>query len=298
MATSSRKQRGAGAKQQLSAAKPTTSGRPRCGLIMPISAIDNCTADHWIDVREILEASISEAGFDPQLVSDSDDSGIIQNRIIQNIYTDPILVCDVSGKNPNVMFELGMRLAFDRPTIIVKDEKTDYSFDTAPIEHLAYPRDLHYAQIVEFRKTLQDKVRGTYEKAMKDKDYTTFLKHFGTFSVAKLEAGTKKLEDYVLEEIQSLKSILLRRPLGSRDAQMSLFDGPSEPRENRSLYVRQLVDRVVRNPKFRRQMPGRVLVSFICDEGERTSNPAAFFTTRMEFESAVESRLLKLGLLH
>jgi hypothetical protein len=35
-----------------------------------------------------------------------------------------------------------MRLAFDRPTIIVKDDLTTYSFDTSPIEHLEYPRDL------------------------------------------------------------------------------------------------------------------------------------------------------------
>jgi hypothetical protein len=34
-------------------------------------------------------------------------------------------------KNPNVMFELGMRLAFDKPAIIIKDNRTNYSFDTA-----------------------------------------------------------------------------------------------------------------------------------------------------------------------
>jgi len=32
------------------------------------------------------------------------------------------------------MFELGLRLAFDKPAIIVKDDNTSYSFDTAPIE--------------------------------------------------------------------------------------------------------------------------------------------------------------------
>ncbi|WP_353118770.1 hypothetical protein [Myroides odoratus] len=55
---------------------------------------------------------------------------------MNNIYNDEIVVCDVSSKNPNVMFELGLRLAFDKPTIIIKDEKTGYSFDTGVIEHL------------------------------------------------------------------------------------------------------------------------------------------------------------------
>lgn len=67
----------------------------------------------------------------------------------------------MSCKNPNVMFELGMRLAFDKPTVVVMDDKTDFSFDTAPIEHLIYPRDLSYYRILEFRKKLSDKIAGT-----------------------------------------------------------------------------------------------------------------------------------------
>jgi hypothetical protein len=70
----------------------------------------------------------------------ADDIGVIQKRIVQNLYSSDVIVCDVSGKNPNVMFELGMRLAFDKPTLIVKDDKTDYSFDTGIIEHVPYPR--------------------------------------------------------------------------------------------------------------------------------------------------------------
>ena len=107
-----------------------------CGLVMPISAIDGMPESHWSEVFIILADAIEQAGFIPNLVSHADDTGIIQLRIIQNLYNNPIVVCDVSGKNPNVMFELGLRLAFDKPTVIVKDDKTSYSFDTAPIEHL------------------------------------------------------------------------------------------------------------------------------------------------------------------
>lgn len=75
------------------------------------------------------------------------------------MYENPIVVCDVSGKNPNVMFELGIRLAFDKPTIIIKDDKTSYSFDTSPIEHLEYPRDLRYNRIEDFKSKLTDKIK-------------------------------------------------------------------------------------------------------------------------------------------
>jgi hypothetical protein len=185
--------------------------KPYCGLIMPISMIDACNEQHWSDVREILEASIQSAGFEPRMVSDADEIGIIQQRIIRNVYDDPVLVCDVSGKNPNVMFELGMRLAFDKPTIIVKDDKTSYTFDTAPIEHLEYPRDLRFAKIVEFQESLTSKIVATHKKAQTDRNYTTFLKNFGSFSVAKLESKTLDRDDYLLEELRTLKSLVLRQ---------------------------------------------------------------------------------------
>lgn len=68
------------------------------------------------------------------------------------------------------MFELGIRLTFDKPTVVVKDEETDYSFDTSPIEHAPYPSSLHYHEIVRFKKRLADKIIAT-QKAAKDPKY-------------------------------------------------------------------------------------------------------------------------------
>jgi hypothetical protein len=176
-----------------------------CGLVMPISSIDGCNEQHWSDVKEILTEAVEAAGFKANLVSYADDVGIIQKRIIQNLYENPIVVCDVSGKNPNVMFELGLRLAFDKPTIIIKDDKTSYSFDTSPIEHLEYPRDLRFTKIVDFKESLKNKVKATLDKSKSDPNYTTFLKHFGTFTVAKLDTKEVSKEDFIIEELRDLK---------------------------------------------------------------------------------------------
>jgi hypothetical protein len=184
--------------------------KPICGVVMPISAIDGCEESHWSDVYEILSESIESAGFSPNLVSNADDVGIIHKRILQNLYDNPIVVCDVSGKNPNVMFELGLRLAFDKPTIIVKDEKTAYSFDTSAIEHIEYPRDLRFSKIVEFKQKLAEKIRFTHQKATSDSTYTTFLKHFGEFTVAKIEKKEVSGQEYLLEELKNIRNTMDR----------------------------------------------------------------------------------------
>ncbi|NCT88786.1 RNA helicase [Stenotrophomonas acidaminiphila] len=176
----------------------------RCGLVMPISTIDGLTESHWDEVRAIIKESLTDTGFSVELVSDSNEIGIIQKRIVQNLYDNDIVICDVSAKNPNVMFELGMRLAFDKPAIIIKDDKTNYSFDTSPIEHLQYPRDLHYHAIQAFKLKLRDKVHATYE-ASKSAEYTTFLKHFGQFVVAKLDEKPVGKDEYLLAAISELQ---------------------------------------------------------------------------------------------
>ena len=190
----------------------TNEASPKCGIVMPISAIDDCPESHWSDVRAILDDAIEAAGFEPNLVSDADDIGVIQKRIVQNLYDNPIVVCDISCKNPNVMFELGLRLAFDKPTICIKDHDTSFSFDTSPIEHLLYPRDLRFSQIVDFKEKLSDKIKATHAAATKDpKNYTTFLKHFGTFTVAKLDSKEISGSELLLEELKQLKSLVRHR---------------------------------------------------------------------------------------
>ncbi|MBL1267462.1 MAG: hypothetical protein COA87_006875 [Halomonas sp.] len=136
--------------------KDITAAAPlkKCGIVMPIAEIEGLDAEHWTEVKSILQEAITDAEFNGDLVSFSPDVAVIHKNIVRNLYDNPIVVCDVSAKNPNVMFELGMRLAFDKPTIIVKDDLTDYSFDTSPIEHLEYPRDLRFYKIQDFKKSL------------------------------------------------------------------------------------------------------------------------------------------------
>lgn len=179
--------------------------KPTCGIIMPISSIDNCSVEHWSDILGILKDVCITSGFVPKLVSDADDIGIIHNRIVENIYSSDIVICDVSCKNANVMFELGMRLAFDKPTIIIKDEITGYSFDTSLIEHLEYPRDLRFTSIIKFKENLGKKLIATHEKATTDPTYSTFLKNFGKYKIAHLEDREVTSDTFILNAIEDLK---------------------------------------------------------------------------------------------
>jgi hypothetical protein len=181
----------------------------QCGIVMPIGLTDACGPEHWLDVRRIIEEGIRDAGLAPLMVSDADEVGVIHKRIIQNIYKLNVIVCDVSGRNANVMFELGMRLAFDKAVVIVKDDKTAYSFDTAVIEHLEYPRDLRYQRVLEFKARLTEKLSKTLA-ASRGAGYSAFLSSFGEYQVASVPRQEVSTAAFITETYNEIKSELAR----------------------------------------------------------------------------------------
>ncbi|MBK9729681.1 MAG: hypothetical protein IPO83_00035 [Chitinophagaceae bacterium] len=176
---------------------------PVCGIVMPISSIDGLHSDHWAEILGIIKDVCNDNGFEGKLVSEAQESSVIQGRIIQNLYSNDMVICDVSAKNPNVMFELGMRLAFNKPAIIMKDNLTDYSFDTGIIEHIVYPRDLRFNAINKFKTALGSKLKSTYEKS-KDADYVSFLKNFGEYKVQHLDQKNVSVDNYLLGQIEAI----------------------------------------------------------------------------------------------
>ncbi|AZB00230.1 RNA helicase [Chryseobacterium joostei] len=179
--------------------------KKKCGIIMPIASNPDYPKEHWKEVLNILVEAVNETEFEARLVSDDVAIGLIHERIVNNIYNDDIIICDVSSKNPNVMFELGMRLAFDKPTIIIKDENTGYSFDTGVIEHLNYPSSLRFNKIVSFKEELIKKINATYQKSQAEKNFSPFLKSFGkTIVPAKIHQTEIPESQYIIDKLESL----------------------------------------------------------------------------------------------
>lgn len=179
----------------------------KCGIVMPISKHPEYPDSHWLDVRNILYEAIGETEFEPLLVSDDPAIGLIHERIVTNLYSNEIVVCDVSSVNPNVMFELGLRLAFDKPTIIIKDERTGFSFDTGIIEHIPYPSSLRFSQIIEFKQALIKKINGTYDKSKQDPHFSPFLKSFGQKIVPAVINGQEISETkFILQRLQGIQN--------------------------------------------------------------------------------------------
>ena len=150
------------------------------------------------------------------------------------------------------MFELGLRLAFDKPTIIVNDDKTGYSFDTAPIEHLSYPRDLSYFKIVEFKTKLKEKIQGTIKKSQEDPLYSPFLKSFGEFKVANIEHKEGSINDVILQRLDDMQQEIgrLTRPSLTGISINRISDSEKERNDITDIIVRDKINQYVTKTKI------------------------------------------------
>lgn len=132
--------------------------RTKCGLVTPISPNGQYEKEHWASLRKHIEAAATAAGVEVIPVWTNGESSIIPREILHNLRTLPICICVVTGWNPNVMFELGCRIAFDKHVIIVKDEATPFAFDVSVVDHVIYPTSFTWDEVETFRMQLKEKL--------------------------------------------------------------------------------------------------------------------------------------------
>jgi len=174
----------------------------KCGIIMPISEMPcirkEYTRDHWANVLSAIKEAIKLADFTPCVVWDNDATNIIQAKIINNLKEIPVVICDLSGKNANVMFELGLRVSYKKPVILIKDDITDGPFDTSPIEYVSYNHEMTFTQGQKLISELSQKIKSEYQLNQAGK-YKHFLSYFAEIEPAdaKKEYNTVELKSFM-----------------------------------------------------------------------------------------------------
>ncbi len=74
------------------------------------------------------------------------------------------MICDLSSKNPNVLYELGIRQAFNLPVTLIKDQKTSRIFDIQGFRDVEYDETLRIDNVEETIELLAETMKNTYEK--------------------------------------------------------------------------------------------------------------------------------------
>ena len=110
---------------------------------MPISDCGNYPEGHFKRVYEyIIKPSCIKAGFIPLRADDILNTNYIAIDVLKRIISSDMAICDISSRNPNVFYELGIRQAFNKPVTLIRDSLTERVFDIQGFRDIEYDETL------------------------------------------------------------------------------------------------------------------------------------------------------------
>lgn len=131
---------------------------------MPIGDSNEFPKEHYSRVyKHIFRPACEKAGFSPLRADEVSSTNHIVLDVLKNIIDSDLVLCDLSSQNPNVLYELGIRQAFNRPVCLVKDRLTARIFDIQGLRDYEYDETLRIDNVNRDIEHIADSLNSTYE---------------------------------------------------------------------------------------------------------------------------------------
>lgn len=129
---------------------------------------------------EVLRSIITPAAKGSQFTvktANRQGSDLIQSTIINDLMDADIVIADLTEHNPNVMFELGMRMAEDKPVVLIKAQGTGPLFDVDNMLRVfEYNPNLWQTTVEKDMPNLRDFIKGAWENRASENTYMKILR--------------------------------------------------------------------------------------------------------------------------
>lgn len=103
-----------------------------CFMMMPFG--------NWFDryYRDVYVPAIKEAGFEPIRGDELFSTGSVVEQIWEQVKKSTVLLADLSDKNANVFYELGLAHAAGKPVVLTAPKIEDVPFDLRHLRVIVY----------------------------------------------------------------------------------------------------------------------------------------------------------------
>ncbi|WP_111856152.1 hypothetical protein [Acinetobacter oleivorans] len=181
-----------------------------CFIIMPIADHPDYKQGHFKRVYEdIIKPACQAAGYRAVRADDVAQTNLIHLDILQKLLESPMAICDLSTRNPNVLFELGLRQAFDKPTILIQEVGTPQIFDINLFRYTQYRNELDYRDVIADQKAIQKVIEETKQAVAENKSVNSIIKLLSITNPATLQDssnfGDKEYFQVLMSEIRGIK---------------------------------------------------------------------------------------------
>ena len=103
-----------------------------CFVIGPIGEPESETRKRSDQVlKHIIKPAAEKCGYEAIRADQISEPGLITTQVIQHIINDPLVIADLTGRNPNVYYELALRHAVKGPLVQIIAKGEQLPFDVA-----------------------------------------------------------------------------------------------------------------------------------------------------------------------
>ncbi len=131
-----------------------------CFVMMPFG--------EWPDryYQEVYVPAIKEAGYEPIRADEVFTTGSVVEQVWEQISSAKVLLADLTDKNPNVFYELGLAHAARKPVVFSAARVDDVPFDLRHLRVIIYDvREPEWAE--KLRKNITDYLKNTTKEPEK-----------------------------------------------------------------------------------------------------------------------------------
>lgn len=130
-------------------------------------------------LRSLITPAAIEAGFNVE-TANRQGSDVIQSTIVNELLEADLVIADLTDHNPNVLFELGLRMAAEKPVALVKAAGTGRVFDVDNMLRVhEYQPQLWRSTVETDLPELTKHIRATWDNRSKDQSYIKILRRSG-----------------------------------------------------------------------------------------------------------------------
>ena len=130
--------------------------------------------------REVLRNLITPAGVEAGFKVETarkDGSDIIHSTIVNDLLNADLVIADLSDHNPNVLFELGVRMAHDKPVALIRAKGTGQIFDVDNLLRVYdYNPNLWKSTLEDDIPNLVKHIKATWENRNSQTSYMKILR--------------------------------------------------------------------------------------------------------------------------
>lgn len=189
-----------------------SENRQTCFVIMPFSkTTEEHTEEYWTAHYEKFLKPLIEENPNLEARRSKPLRGDILNEIITDLVTSPIVVANLTDRNANVYWELGVRQSFKHGTItITEEEGANLPFDVSGKGTLKYhPKD--YIQNEKFRRDFKEAIEDCLQNPDRpDSSVLETLSGRGTlFEIFRRDEAVRRLDAVISECGKNLEVLKL-----------------------------------------------------------------------------------------